>query len=106
MKKLTPLLLLFIISCNDKTNHQYAYKSYDSVFFIIDGDTIGRSPTKLHQGETLSLDSTQMMITGYDSVQVVFFMGRWEVNFCYPNKWQNDVYRDYDERRKYKNYDK
>jgi hypothetical protein len=36
----------------------------------------------------VALDQYWRRVTGYDSIQMYEFLGKREVNFCYPNRWE------------------
>lgn len=41
----------------------------------------------LHELQNIPVPEYYRKIIGYDSLQMIYFLGKWEVNFCYPNEW-------------------
>lgn len=72
MKKYLSILLLFFISCKEK--------SHWGKFVVNDH---------------IALDSFWMRVTGYDTIQILsnYEGDKLTYNFCYPNKWQYVKFR-------------
>lgn len=72
-------LLYFIILCVSSLSCRDAYTK----------EEIG----VLYEGQKIAMPEYHRHITGYDSVQVIIHNGKWEANFCYPNKWEFNKFK-------------
>lgn len=57
------------------------------------GNPYPKEERALKEAENVAMPEYYRHITGYDSVEVIFFMGKWKVNFCYPNEWERNKYK-------------
>lgn len=56
------------------------------IFFVSEHKRDEPKIKVLHELENVAVPDEYRKIIGYDSVQM-FFLGKWEANFCYPNEW-------------------
>lgn len=63
------------------------------IFFIGERKKDEPKINVLHEAENIAVPEDYRKIIGYDSVEAVFFMGKWEVNFCYPNQWEFEKFK-------------
>lgn len=52
------------------------------------GKVMYKEHPNYNEHQCVALDDFYRKVTGYDSVQLIYFLGKWEANFCYPNKYQ------------------
>lgn len=42
----------------------------------------------LHEVEKVAVPDFYRKILGYDSLEMIYSLNKWNVNFCYPNEWE------------------
>lgn len=50
----------------------------------------------LHEVEKVAVPDFYRKIIGYDSLEMIYSLNKWNVNFCYPNKWEFEKFKKAD----------
>lgn len=48
----------------------------------------------LHEVEKVAVSDFYRKIIGYDSLEMIYSLNKWNVNFCYPNEWGFEKFKN------------